>query len=266
VASDGAAIYSRPDFDSEVIDTLNAGTKIPVSTRQFMGQGGMGLFHKIKTPRGKLGYIPDTDVILPKGTKIETPKNALSRLTEKEKKDREKTVRVEKDEDLMRKSVYLTRYVGGTIGLVDYTEKFEGNKLHSATYFAGFRLTGPNILFKSPPLDFNILATPLMPKYLSDVGSGAHGFLLMSDLAMNMPLYEELNSLIYYNLGLLLNFSDYKVDVGTGSYDSMDLRIGVDIGAGYAYRFSSYVLRADLKYYIEKTLYFGAMISFQTEY
>jgi len=272
VAVDGAAVYARPNFDSEVIDNLNQGVKVPVSTKQFVGEGGMGLFHKIKTPRGKLGYLPDTDVVLPKGTHIETPKGALPRLTKKEKAarakaDRDKLTHVEKDEDSGRKSIYLTRYIGGTLGSVDYTEKFGGNKLHGQTLFGGLRMTGPDILFKGPPFDFSLLFSPSAPKYLGDFAHGSgKGYLIITDLAMNMPLYAAENSLLYYDLGLMLTFSDYQISVGSGDYDSMDLRIGVDIGLGYAYRFSSYAIRADAKYYIEKSLYLGLLVSFQAEY
>lgn len=263
VAVDGAAVYVRPDFDSEVIDYLNQDQKIPVSTKQFLGVGGMGLFHKIRTPRGKLGYLPDTDVILPKGTHIETPKGALPRVFHK--KGEKPGQQVQKDEELTRKSIYLTRYIGGSLSMIDYTEKFSGDKLHSQTPFFGLRMTGPDILFKGPPLDFNLMVTPLMPKYLSTLGS-ASGFLVMSDLGMNMPLYNTPNSLLYYGLGILLNWSQYKASVGAGSYDSTDVRLGIDLSVGYAYRFSRYAIRGDVKYFIEKTLYFGEMLSFQAEY
>jgi hypothetical protein len=267
IAVDGAAVYAAPNFDSEVIDNLNQGVKVPVSVKQFEGQGGMGLFHKIKTPRGRLGYIPDTDVVLPKNTHIETPKTAAPRLSKKEQKARERSVHVEKDRDHDRKSIYLTRYIGGTLASIDYTEKFQGNKLHGQTLFGGLRMTGPDILFKGPPFDFNVLISPGAPKYLGDIAHGSgNGFLLMTDLAMNMPLYDTEDGLLYYNLGLLLNLSDYKVSVGNNDYDSMDLRIGVDVGVGYAYRFSTYVVRADAKYYIEKSLFLGFLVSFQAEY
>jgi len=266
VAVDGAAVYSQPDFDSDVIDYLHQGTKVPTSTKQYAGQGGMGLFHKIRTPKGKLGYLPDTDVVLPKGTQIETPKDAPPRVNTKDRNKKDQPLKVEKDEET-RKSVYLTRYIGGTLAMIDYTEKFMGRKEDAQTIFGGLRMTGPDILFKSPPLDFNVLVSPMAPKYLSDFANGSgSGFLLMTDLAVTMPLYEQPNGLFYYNLGILLNFSDYKVSVGAGSYDSQDLRIGVDIGLGYAYRFSSYAMRADVRYYIEKTLYLGALLSFQAEY
>ena len=271
VGGEPATVYSSPDFDSETIDELKPGTKIPISTKQFQGNGGMGLFHKIKTPSGKLGYVPDTDVVLPKGTKLDSPKEpkGLSKDKPARREKQQTPVHVEQQqpEEKQRKSIYLTRYAGGTLALVDYTEKFPGAKLHAQTPFIGLRLTGPGALFKGPPIDFNLQLSPMAPSYLNKLsGHKGSGFLLMTDLMLNLPLYDTPHTLLYYGLGILLNFSDYKVQVGNGTYNSQDLRLGMDFDVGYAYRFSHFVVRADLKAYIEKTFYLSEMLTFQTEY
>lgn len=268
VGNDGATLYSNPDFDSPVIEELSPGAKLPVSTKQFLGAGGMGLFHKVKSPSGKLGFVLDTDVVLPKGTKLERPKGAadLSKARPK-RKGKDAPVHVDFPDDKQHQSIYLTRYIGGSLTMVDYTEKFPGTKLHAQTPFLGLRMTGPDTLFKGPPLDFNLQVSPMAPSYLKNLsGHAGSGFLLMSDLMLNLPLYDRPHSLLYYGLGILLNFSDYKVQVGSGTYNSQDLRLGVDFDFGYAYRFSHFVIRADLKAYIEKTFYLSELLTFQTEY
>lgn len=280
VDTDGAAVYAHPDFDSPVIDHLSEGAKIPISLKQFLGNSGMGLFHKVRTPRGKLGYMPDTDVVLPKGARVIPPRNVPSAFERKDhaqqdnmnnsqsgdQSDRQRR-EIERERDDNHKPIYLTRYMGGTLALVDYAEKFSGKKLHAQTPFIGFRMTGPNILFNSPPMDFNIQLSPMAPSYLKNLsGHSGSGFLLMTDLMLNMPLYQTRHSLFYYGLGVLLNFSDYKVQVGAGSYNSQDVRLGMDFSAGYAYRFSRYAVRGDLKFYVEKTFYMSEILTFQMEY
>lgn len=262
-----ATVYTNPDFDSPVVEELAPGTKIPISTKQFSGGGGMGLFHKIKTPSGKLGYVADNEVVLPKGTKLDSPKGAKGLSKEMPIRRSKKSVEVEQPEDKQRKSIYLTRYVGGTFALVDYTEKFPGAKLHAETPFIGLRMTGPGALFNGPPIDFNLQISPMAPSYLKKLsGHNGNGFLLMTDLMLNLPLYDKPHYLLYYGLGILLNFSDYKVQVGNGTYNSQDLRLGVDFDFGYAYRFSHFVVRADIKAYVEKTFYLSELLTFQTEY
>ncbi len=263
VAVDGAAVYAKPDFDSEVLDYLNQGQSVPISHRQFAGTGGLGLFFKTKTPSGKLGYITDTDVEIPKDAKVTAPPGAPPRVSETKASTPKK--REEEEYNDFHRPIYLTRYIGLTGGMVDYSEKFSGNKLSSLMPFVGLRMTGP--LLGAPTIDFNLTMYPSAPKYLTVIGTGtASGFLVLSDIGLLFPVVESGKNLVYYGLGLMWTFSDYKVDVGGANYSSQDLRIGIDFDVGYAYRFSTFALRVDAKYYIEKTMYYGFMLSFQTEY
>lgn len=278
VAVDGAAIYASPDFDSEVIDYLNQGMVIPMSVKQYAGPSGLGLFHKVKTPGGKIGFITDTDIVPAPGTKIEPPagekKLDRERLSDERRRKKDDDKRDEDedqgDEQSNRKPIIMTRYLGGTLSGVDYSEKFSGNRLHSFLPFAGVRATGPGILSKGGlPVDINIAFYPRPPTYLGQIpgaSGNAAGFLTIGDINLILPFSESRHSLWSYSVGLMWTFSDYKLVVANKEYDSEDFRVGIDLGAGYAYRWGKNVVRGDLKGYIEKEQYFGAMATYQREY
>lgn len=275
IAVDGAAIYASPDFDSEVIDYLNQGTVVPMTAKQFSGPSGLGLFHKVKTPGGKIGYVTDTDVqsMAPPGGKEAKPEHDASRKDESDRrrKDEEERRRTDEVDDEAQKAktkpIYLTRWMGASLGMVDYTEKFSGSHLSEEDPFLGARLTGPGLFYKGMfPLDINIAFYPKPPTYLQKFGTGsATGFLAIGDFTFILPFTETKHSLWTYGIGLMWTFSDYKVSVAGQGYDSEDLRIGLDLDVGYGYRFGKNLVRADLKYYIEKSQYLSEIITYQRE-
>jgi hypothetical protein len=277
VAVDGAAVYARPDFDSEVIDYLNLNTSVAASHKLFTEKVGLGAFHKIKTPSNKYGFIADSDVIVPKGAKIEQPagakgaaNNAAGKTPPNTRKHppSKKHKSFEDEDPEIDPGIFFSKYIGGSIAFVDYTEKFQGQKLDSNIPFVGFRMTGAGALLGGPPIDFNIAISPTPPKYLSQFGSGSSsGFILLGDLLLMLPLVDEKTYLVNYGLGFMWTYSDYSVQVGKQGYSSQDFRVGIEFELGYAYRFNKkYLLRADLKYYIEQSMYLSEMVSFQVAY
>ena len=48
VSIDGAAVYAKPDFDSEVITYLSVQEPVIASVKTFSGRGGLGLFFAVK--------------------------------------------------------------------------------------------------------------------------------------------------------------------------------------------------------------------------
>jgi hypothetical protein len=55
-------IYAQPNFSSRKIERVGKGTVVIVRTEKQVGAGGMGVFYKIKTPSGKIGYVTDSDL------------------------------------------------------------------------------------------------------------------------------------------------------------------------------------------------------------
>jgi hypothetical protein len=128
-------------------------------------------------------------------------------------------------------------------------------------------MMGPGTLFDGPPLDFNFWFSLQKPGYYSRFDSGTPtGFLVFGDLMAMLPLVNLDNNLVSYGLGLMWVYTKYSVPVKQVTFDSQEFRVGVDFALGYGHRFGRFLLRADAKYYIEKTQYLGYVLSFQTEY
>lgn len=270
VVTDGAAVYSKPDFDSPVQDYLGYQTVASVSRRPYAGNGGMGLFHRIKYGN-KLGYIPDTDI------KVSKKEVAAEKASEGGKKKSGGSMAFDDEEMKMgpgKNPIYMTRYLGGAVSRVYFTEKFSSHKLSDQMVMYGLRMTGPGTLFDGPPLDFNFWFSVQKPQYYKVLtgNQDVSGFLLFGDVQAMFPVIDVDNTIINFGMGLMYVFTHYNVPVRsnatgkTANFDSQEFRMGFDVAAGAGHRFGRYLLRGDMKYYIEKTSYVGYLASFQMEY
>ena len=250
IVTDGAAVYGKPDFDSPVQDYLGFQTAVVVSKRPYAGSGGMGLFHKIRYSN-KIGYIPDTDIKVSKKDASDEKRNENPR-----KKNPSKAF---DDEDRKRgpgkDPIYMTRYLGGALARVNYTEKFQGHKLSDEMIMYGLRMTGPGTLFDGPPLDFNFWFTVQKPNFYSAFTNlSPSGFMLFGDVQAMFPLIDIDNSIINFGMGVMWLYTHYNVPVRAiasnrvVNFDSQELRLGFDVSAGAGHRFERYLLRGDIKY------------------
>ncbi len=259
VVSDGAAVYEKPDFDSKVIDFVPYNTKVIVSKRAFAGVEGLGLFHRVRV-RGKLGYIPDTDIRVAESAREKVPEKVLERT-------RSKAWEPEEQEVLGQAPIYMTRYLGGAVARVNFTEKFSGRKLSDQITMYGLRMTGPGALFDGPPLDVNLWFSMEKPGYYDIFSTNFSGFLLFGDVMAMMPLISHDKFVVNYGLGLMWTFTKFRLQIRGENTDSLEVRVGVNAGLGAAYRIAKkFLLRGDVKYYYEKTGYPGFLLSLQTEY
>jgi hypothetical protein len=71
-----AEIFAEPNFNSKKVEKVKSGTLLFVNTEKKVGAGGMGVFYKVKTPSGKVGYITDADLVLTANGKIKVAKAA----------------------------------------------------------------------------------------------------------------------------------------------------------------------------------------------
>lgn len=276
MVSDGAAVYEKPDFDSKVIDFMPYGHKAEVSKKSWGGVGGMGLFHKVRTKSGKIGFIPDTDIrVVEKVREAERERPSVKNDDPLELKPKSKAW--SDDEEEAKASggapIYLTRYLGGSVSMVNFTEKFSGKKLSDQIMVFGMRMTGPGTLFDGPPLDLNIGFSLDKPSYYNRFSSGLSGFMLFGDVMAMMPLVNLDDWAVTYGLGVMWTFTKYRVQItrqGTNNpenTDSLEFRIGLDVGVGVSRRIAkTWMVRADAKYYYEKSQYMGYMLSVQRQY
>lgn len=263
VVTDGAAVYQAPDFDSTVLDYLRFQASIMASKRAYEGVGGLGLFHKVQY-KGRTGFVTDTDIRVAKLVRDREQENdARTRPANNPSKAWEK----EEEENLGKAPLYFTRFLGGAVSMVKFAEKFSGRRLEDDMLMYGLRMTGPGTLFDGPPLDFNFWFSLQKPGYYNNFASGEPtGFLFFGDVSAQLPLLDVRNTLITYGLGLMWVYTRYQVPVRNLTFDSQEFRLGLDAGLGVGQRFGKYMLRADAKYYYEKTQYLGFILSFQTEY
>lgn len=247
IISHEAAVYARPDFDSVVIGSAQENQKLIMSTRRFKSPNSdFGSFFRVRLPSGKIGYIADNDI---------------QPLKLKKKYDDEMEDKGDGE------SLFYKKMVGASLMSVKYSEKFQGKTSGAQTTVFGFRLTGPDVLGDSPPLDINILAGIKPPAYYDTMTDGkATGFFLLGDIGLIFPLVDWTKSMLNFGLGMMWTYTSFKVPIGSQTYSSDELRVGIDLSFGGAYRINQFVIRGDVKYFIEKTQYSALMLSLQKIY
>ncbi len=260
IATDGAAMYKRPNFDSPVIGYLNARKKVIATRKMYHGEGGFGAFYKISANK-KIGYVADTDLI------VNIPQSKSSRNAKKQEEP--KTVeREERQSEKEREPIYFTRYLGLTFGRLSFTERVASSVYTSDEYMYGLKFTGPDVLFDSaPPMDVNLAFHSGAPSLYEKIGAkGASGYFLLADAVLLLPFNEWDHYLINYGIGVMFAYTNFKVPINGQTVDSSNQRFGLVLDLGGAYRFSRYAARFDMKYYYEKTSYLGYWAGIQMEY
>ncbi len=274
VAVDGAAIYQAPSFDAPVVGYSPLEQKVILSREPMLGEGGFGLFYRVRTPDGTQGFITDVDVV----PQFEfRPGGSGSRRSRDASSSENPDFRNIRDFQENVLPMFFTRYMGlGGGYVVNYGEKFSDGVLSSNTPFLGFKMTGPEVLFDGPPIDFNVALYPSAPSFYREIASpfssGASGFLLLSDIHLLFPLVQARQDLVTIGFGPMLALGMYNVPV----YDqdqalevdlnSTELRLGLSLSSAYTRRLGRWALRAEAKYYIEKTYYPGLWLSLLREY
>ena len=225
----------------------------------YKGPGGLGLFNRVYVKKGVVGYVVDTEVI---------PQFKKSEVTQKIKKNPVFTEAIKKPEERL-KPIYFSRYFGGNLGRINFTEVISGKNLSSDTMMFGLKFSGPGFLMDEVPLDVDLLFSLAPPDYYDQQVATAptSGFFAHSSAALRMPLMEWPNTLVFYTLGGMLTYTKFNVVINGQKFDSQEMRIGLTLGGGLAFRVSKkMVLQADIKYYIETTQYLGYLGSLVFEY
>lgn len=261
IGTDGAAMYQRPNFDSQVMGYLTAGKKVLATRKMFHGEGGFGAFYKISANK-KVGYVADTDLVL-----SASPSKSV-RAAKKPDSPSPAREKVEQESETEREPIYFSRYLGLTIGQLNFTEKVAGSAYSSSELMYGLKFTGPDILFDSaPPMDINLTFHSGAPSLYNDVGAkGASGYFIFTDAVLLLPFNEWDNFLINYGLGVMFAYTSFKVPINGQVADSSNQKLGLVLDLGGAYRFSRYAARFDVKYYYESTSYLGYWAGIQMEY
>lgn len=249
-------VYQRPDFDSPVLAELQRGRVYKISVGKKEG------FHKILWAKGKTGWIADSEVRL--GRKdLKKEQEARSEVEEK---------KIEKARRSTELPLELVRHRGVSFEQVMYTEKTMGKERTVALPAYGLRFTGVDTLLSGPfPVDSTLLLAPSAPSYYAKAtGNSASGFVLWGHFQFITPIHKSKNLQIYYGLGPVMRFSHFEVSVGSGGsrqkYVAEDLALGAAVSLGGVYRWRSFALRPDIKYFWEKNRYISLGIAFQSAF
>lgn len=260
VATDGAAAYKFPNFDSTVMDYLSAGKKIRISQKIFSGIGGFGAFYRVKVSAKGFGYIADVDVV------PEFKATANSRGGREPEKNSAFFRSGDKAEESV--PIFFTRYLGGVYGTVNFSEKLSGRRFSSKEWLAGFRFTGPNTMVDGLPLDISFLVHSGAPSFYSEgiAQNNPSGFFVISDIFFPYPVRDSGNLLVSWGLGLMATYTRFSLQIRNSIFDSQEIRVGLAAQLGMTYRWGRYAIRAEGKYYYEKTDYLGYFLTLMTRY
>lgn len=249
-------VYQNPDFDSPVLAELQRGRVYRISVGKKEG------FHKILWTKGKTGWIADSEIRI--GRKDLTK--------EKEARSEVEAQKIEKARRSTDLPLELVRHRGLSFEQVMYTEKTMGKERTTALSAYGLRFTGVDTLFSGPfPVDSTLLLAPSVPNYYAKTtGNSASGFVLWGHFQFMTPIHKSKNLQIYYGLGPVMRFSHFELNIGSGGtrqkYVAEDLALGAAISLGGIYRWRSFALRPDLKYFWEKNKYISLGMTFQSAF
>ncbi len=256
VKVDGAAIYKKPDFDSAILDYLDKGLKVVLTRKTYKGKDGLGVFYKIRLGKKRYGYIVDTEV---------KPSLKLNVFKFKENKSFSKNN--SKPEGARKAPIYFTKFIGGGINYVNFTEEYASVILSDFSTMFSLKMTGPGVLFDGPPIDLEINLSFQPPAYYSDLIGPTSGFYSLSSLSFVAPLHESSSSLLFYSLGIMGVYESFSVELVPGTpLEVEELRLGAVLGMGYAFYVGDFLLKFDAKYYYEQEKYIAGGVFLQKSY
>lgn len=271
VSVEGASVYRQPTFDAPIMDYLEQGQKIRISKKIYRSKDGIGAFYKVRLRSKVYGYIADVDVVPEYKAGAAVTAGEEGRKSSAGKKVRKKNPRFDEaaaNDGKPLEPIYLTRYLGLSIGRADYAEDIDGKTKSAETLIFGLKMSGPGALLSEMPLDLNLLFSFSPPDYYDKIAPGPHsGFFLLGDVSLLLPFMDWPSGLVYYGVGGMFTYTKYDLTIGNTPVDSQELRVGVVGSVGTAYRLSpKFLVRGEAKYYWEKNTYLGFFFAVQTVY
>lgn len=265
VREEGALVYQDASFDAVVVAQLKPGQKIRMATVISKAIDGFGTFYRVVYKPKTIGFVSDAEVI---------PEFKVNSGRTRGKKDNPDFQATE-DEIEGRNTVYLTRYMGASFGLMRYTEKFQSGRLSDSVWVAGLKMSGPGTLFDGPPLEFDLLFHAGAPKYYNAMSrSSPTGYLVVPSVSLNLSLHDSMRRMLYWGFGFMVVYARFTFNGITqrapeiiGKIDSEEVRLGASAHLGFAQRFGKTVLgKVEGKYFYELSPYWSMIGAIQVEY
>ncbi len=292
--SEDTEIFEEPTFDSEVIAEVAEGTRVPISKGSTGNE--FGRFRKTRVD-GKIGWIPINKVradgvktpVIPKGDLADpeprprTPKESGSGKggatagtsgapkTPPKATPTPQTGQSTSSRDSRRKverEIYLlTRYVGLSVGSLEFREGIGGRDRTANVTTYGFKVSGPDTVLPGGVTDWNFHFHYGAPSYYDELSSvKPSGFLLMTDVSMLLPLRFDEDSALVLGAGPLLVMSSLQASQGSRRYDMFSMGAGLALSLGAGWRWGDHGLRIEGRYLVERKIHRGLMAHWQIAY
>lgn len=251
VTNAGALVYRNANFDSKIVTKLEAGKSYPISSKT------VGPFYKIKVKDGVYGYVADTDVKLILSAKEQEAKKKESAEKKAEKREERQKKAAE---NRAKKPFEFQKYRGLSLTNVNFREETMGLRPTETLMFYGAKFSGPDVLVDGGYVDANVLLHFGAPKYYADAtGKSADGLIMLLDFLFQSAIPGSEKSMTLIGFGPMLKYSKFSVALPVAgkeeAYELVDMSVGVAFNAAYAYKFDSFALRGEIKYYWEKMQY-----------
>lgn len=260
IMNDGALVYKEPDFDAPVVTQLKAGQVYDISLQT------KGPFYKIRLKPGLLGWIADTDVRTARGGAKPGDAGKKNDKAADKKKDEPKDNFLEKKR---QRSFYGSRYRGPVVSYLTYNENTMGDLRSENMLFYGFKVQGPNTMFSGAfRTDAEFLFHTSAPAYYEKAtGYPVSGWVFLTDFVFESAYPQSKWHMLTFGFGPMFKYSHYQVSLLQNgkqlSYSLDDMTLGAVFDGGLAFRIAdTYALRFNVKYFWEKTKYWGGSITF----
>lgn len=151
------------------------------------------------------------------------------------------------------------RHMGLAIDSVQFTEDTMGATRTAPLTFFGFRMAGAETLFDGiVTADTHLLFAPTAPRYYQSVtGEGASGFAFLGHFQLLTQNAINRDMIYHYGFGPMLKYSSFQLKRNGETFTADDVTLGAVFGFGLGFRFGSWALRPDFKYYWERSRYWS---------
>lgn len=260
VLNEGALVYKEADFDAPVLTRFKAGQVYEISLKT------KGPFYKVRVKPGVVGWIADTDVRPKNAAKVQNDKGVTVKKPDK-KEENDSFPEKKKPQ----KSFYSSRYRGPMLAYLSYTENTMGDLRTQTLPFYGVKIAGPNTMFDGDlRTDAEFLFHSGAPAYYqTSTGFPASGWTFLTDFIFETASPQSKWHMLTFGFGPMFKYSHYEVSLNAlqnakqATYSLDDMVFGAVFDVGLAFRIAdTYALRFNVKYYWEKTKYWGGSLTF----
>lgn len=246
IISPEVEIYGAPDFDSEVIFSVNEGETYSISDKTI------GPFYRIKLKNGKIGYIVDYELdIEGKGRFKEKDLDMLLY---------EDAMKVKSDDDsnqdkVEEEAVFGSSYAGPTLQVINFHENALGADQVDDLLAVGYKAVGDTA--------WSVLGSVKVPKYYAEkTGGTAKGAKFWADVGFSNNVADIGSSSIRFSGTVFTQISLIQLETSTRKYDLYDVTLGVALEAGWLIKIKKSAIDVAVKYYFDKTNYTGFGLSY----